>query len=197
MSFSRDSFAAIAAVLLAASTLASAARTDSSNKPPQPPPTSTISGVVSLAGSEAPLVGATVVAYHLATAQLFRSQPTGADGKFTVPNVTFGYYDLAVETADGVFVGDQVVNAPPNGNAVARLKLTPNGAQGNTTREFPGVEGESAGLAQVLKDKKRKGTAWIYTAGAAGGAALLLAGSSDSGGGDGDSSSSQSQPPPE
>lgn len=123
--------------------------------------------------------GARVLVYHLSTEELFTSEPTGGNGDFKLTELPYGYFDVAVETPEGVFVADQVINLPPSGKATASLKLTPfQDAGSRPPREFSGSDAQSVGWARV--DEKLRGKAfWKSTAGiaiiAGVGAAALLA----------------------
>jgi hypothetical protein len=150
--------------------------------------TSSIIGKVTQGDPKAPVVNATVVAYHLSTAQVYRSTVTLSNGKFEITGLPHGYYDLAIETPDGLFVANQVVNVPPDGKAVANLQLVPSTLAEQGPRDFPGSDQAAAGIAEMLKKKKKKGIAILS---GLGGAAVLglAAGDSDS------KSSSPSNPP--
>lgn len=132
--------------------------------------------------------GARVLIYHLSTEKLFTSEPASRGGDFKLSELPYGYFDVAVETPEGIYVADQVVNLPPSGKAVATLSLTPFEDSGaRPPREFSGSETESVGWARV-KEKVRGAAFWKSTTGIAilagvGGAALLaLALSGDDGG---------------
>jgi hypothetical protein len=132
-----------------------------------------------------PVVGATVLAYHLSTEQVYSSSPTNPKGVFEIPDVPRGYYDLAVETAEGLFVGNQVLNVPPDGKAIVHFDLDSFSAPaGQGAREFPGSERPSSGVAQVDERPTQKdfwsSTKGIAILGSIGGVGLLLL-ASDSG----------------
>jgi hypothetical protein len=133
--------------------------------------------------------GSTVVAYHLSTGETYRSSPTGPDGKYEIPSLVQGYYDLAIETPDGLYVVNQVVNMPPEGKTVANLQMLDPSAAGEAPRAFPGSEQEPSGVAQIAKGSNKK---LIGIIAGVGGAAALAAAAS--GGDDGGGPSSPSQP---
>jgi len=122
--------------------------------------------------------GARVLIYHLSTEELFSSEPTGRGGDFKLTDLPYGYFDVAVETPEGIFVADQVINLPPSGKATASLSLTEfEDAGSRPPREFSGSDAESIGWARV-KEKLRGKAFWKSTAGIAilagvGGVALL------------------------
>ena len=162
-------------------------------QPPTPPTAnSKLSGRVTTSSGTA-TSGATVLAYHLSSEQLFRSTPTDAKGQFAFEAVPYGYFDLAVLSSDGLYVADTVVNVPPAGKTSVSLALTP-GPPAETLRTFPGTEQQPVGIAAVNR-KSGKGF-WSSAGGIAiiaGGGAValaLLAG----GGNDGESPSSPSAP---
>jgi hypothetical protein len=139
--------------------------------------TSQLSGSIRSADGKA-IPGVKVLVYHLSTEQLFTSEPTGSGGDYKILELPYGYFDVAVETPEGVYVADQVVNLPPSGKLSASLQLAPyadTGAQ--SPREFSGSNLESVGWARV-NEKARGKAFWKSTAGIAilagvGGVALL------------------------
>jgi carboxypeptidase family protein len=159
------------------------------NQPTEPPPStppqgtqapapptanSKLSGHVANSAGVA-TTGATVLAYHLSSEQLFRSTPTDAKGQFTFDAVPYGYFDLAVLSSEGLYVADTVVNVPPAGKTSVSLALTP-GAPAETLRTFPGTEQQPVGIAAVNR-KSGKGF-WSSAGGIAiiaGGGAVALA----------------------
>jgi hypothetical protein len=185
----------MAAVLLAAIVVPRAAwgAEEPATTPPEPAAgTSKLHGRVRAADG-APVVGATVLAYHLSTEQLLRSAETDAKGGFALDAVPYGYFDLAVLSGSGLYVADAVVNVPPAGRTTVSLDLIASAAE--ASRAFPGTDQQPIGIAAV----NRKGTGpgfWGKPAGiailAAGGAVALAA--LASGGDDGDSTTSPSSP---
>ena len=144
-----------------------------------------------------PVAGATVRAFHLDSGKIFTSLPTGKNGECEISGVPFGYLDLAIETPEGTFVGNQVINVPPSGTVTVFATVTKFGERtpawwsGKNARDVPGTRTASQGVAEVrLKEagrefwKSPKGLAIII----GGSAVVLLA---VSGGG---SSSSPSAP---
>jgi hypothetical protein len=148
---------------------------------PAEPGTSSIAGKLAGGDPKRPVAGATVLAYHLSTAQIYRSSVTLTDGRYEVVGLPHGYYDLAIETSDGFYVANQVVNVPPDGKAVANLELVPAEDAGQPPREFPGSDQTPSGIAQMLKKSKKKGIAIL--AGVGGAAAVAAAAGGSSGGG--------------
>jgi len=101
--------------------------------------------------------GAVVLAYHLSTEQMFRSEPTSSNGSYRIEGLPSGYYDLAVDGPDGLFVGSNVVNVPPGSKAVINFTMTPFGAATATAdarQNFPGLDDPTSGTATIM----RKGT---------------------------------------
>lgn len=142
---------------------------------------STLSGrVYSAAGIG--VSGASVLAYHLSTEQLFTSDPTAVGGQYSLSGLPYGYFDIAVRTADGIFVADQVINIAPAAKSMLTLTLSPFGAGEPSgveePRAFPGTEEVPIGIARV-SEKLRGAEFWRSKKGVsilagAGGAALLL-----------------------
>jgi len=101
--------------------------------------------------------GAVVLAYHLSTERMFRSEPASSNGSYRIEGLLSGYYDLAVEGPDGLFVGSNVVNIPPGSKAVLNFTMTPFGAataSADARQSFPGLDSPSSGTATIM----RKGT---------------------------------------
>ena len=128
---------------------------------------------------------ARVLAFHLSSAQLFVSEPIRRGG-FEIRGLPYGYYDLAVETLDGMFVATQVINVAPSATAALVLTLAAyQTATARLARKFPTRDVESSGLAEVRR-KLRGREYWRSPGGVAilsgiGGVALLaLAAGSDS-----------------
>ena len=129
-----------------------------------------------------PIEGATVLAYHLATGTTYRSTPSTRSGKFELTGLEHGYYDIAIETADGLFVANQVVNVPPGGEAVARLELIPSAEAAESPREFPGAAEGTAGVAQMVdKPFAKRPVGIVLISFATVGAALAIGGGSSGG----------------
>ena len=150
---------------------------------PEPEGEAQLLGRIKDADGKTPLVGVTVVAYHMSKDKVFRSEPTNKKGDFRLQKLPLGYYDVAIELADGSFyVGNTVVNLPPSGKAIITLTVSPFGASDDPGRQWgnaaTGSTGE--GVARVGRKmtkkefwKSPKGIAII--AGIGGGALLLLA----------------------
>ena len=97
-----------------------------------------------------PLEGARLLAYHLSSARLFSSAPSGRKGEVLVPALPYGYYDLAVEAPDGLYVSDRSLNLPPSGEAEVILTLAPFGTSTmSLARKHPGSELEPLGVAAL------------------------------------------------
>lgn len=140
---------------------------------------STLVGKISSV-TETGVTGATVVAYHLSTGEVVRSSPTGPKGRFEMTGLKHGYYDLAIETAQGLFVANQVVNLPPGGKAVANLRLVTASIAGEGPRDFPGSDQPASGIAQLVKKGNKKIIGWAVAGGV--GAALAIGGGGSGGG---------------
>ena len=143
--------------------------------------TSRIEGKITSGASRTPVAGATVLAYHLSDATIFRSQPTAPDGHFEITGLVHGYYDMAVQARAGLFVGTRVINVPPDGRAVSNFNLQPTETGERGPRYFPGSDQPAAGFARLVPKSfwlQPKGIA-LWSGGAAAAAALLLSGSTD------------------
>ena len=143
---------------------------------------------------EGPAKGARVLAFHLPTERVYTSEPIDERGGFRLTELPHGYFDLAVETADGLFVAGQVVKLPPNTMAVLSMMLdrAPGGAA-TESLAFAGTTITPAGIVEIRHHPKVTGRSfWSRPAGIAamsgGGLLTLLALSGDSGGGGGSAS---------
>ena len=114
-------------------------------------------------GDGAAANGATVLAYHLSSEQLFRHEATDAKGKFEIAALPYGYFDIAVVTSEGLFVADGVVNLPPAGKTSVSLTLLP-GTNEGTLRAFPGTDAATVGVAAIDR-KSATGSFWGSPAG--------------------------------
>jgi len=130
--------------------------------------------------------GARVLAYHLSSERLFSSERTRRSGEYRIAQVPYGYYDLAIETPDGLFVANRVVNVAPSASAVVTFTILPfDPSTAELTRKHPASEADPAGLAE-LQSKPRGREFWRSPAGVAvlagvgGGALLAIAATSDS-----------------
>jgi hypothetical protein len=141
------------------------------------------------------VAGATIIAYHLSSEQVFRSEVIGSSGDFSIVDLPYGYYDIAVQTTNGLFVADQVINLPPSGKASLNLSLSRGGTNESAPRGFPGADEAPVGVARVAK--KQKGAFWKSPGGIAtiaGVGVVLLAAIALSGGDDDEQPSSPSEP---
>ncbi len=127
-----------------------------------------------------PVEGAVVIAYQLSTEEVRRSAPTDAKGRYEIPELPLGYYDLAVETDAGLFVGNQVVNVPPSEKAEVDFAVAAyaGAAAVAGAREFPGSDEAAQGVATVAEGQTAK-EFWKSPKGLAiligGGGVILLA----------------------
>jgi hypothetical protein len=169
--------ALLAGVVIAALILAPLPVLAEETGQPEETNTAKIMGKLITGEKKTPVVGATVLAYHLSLAQLFRSQPTGENGKFVIEGLPHGYFDMAVDSPDGVYVSEQVVNAGPGAEVVANFNLAPSDFDGADPREFPGSSESPVGIAEFMKKKSKKAIWILVGVGSAAVLALVLAGS--------------------
>jgi hypothetical protein len=153
--------------------------------PPDADGTSAIAGTV-LDANGKKISGVRVHAYHLSSARLFASTPTGGNGKYRIEDVPYGYYDLAVETPDGLYVASRVVNVAPASTSAAILTLVPYGAAApGPARKHPVSDEDPLGLA-TMRQKARGRDFWrspkgvAILAGTAAAGLLAIASGSDS-----------------
>ncbi|MGH9870472.1 MAG: carboxypeptidase-like regulatory domain-containing protein [Candidatus Polarisedimenticolia bacterium] len=67
--------------------------------------------------------GASVKAAHTTTQKVYASQSTGADGVYKLSDLPPGSYDLAVQTSDGLFPADAVVEVMPGRRTMVSLAI--------------------------------------------------------------------------
>lgn len=122
--------------------------------------------------------GARILAVHLSSSRIFASEPTGGNGEYEVPGLPYGYFDLAVEVAEEIYVSNRIVNVAPAGTAAAIFTLVPfDPTTAALSRHHPGSDAEPAGVAR-LREKPKGREFWRSPKGVAivsgvGGAALL------------------------
>lgn len=136
---------------------------------------------------------AVVKAYHIASGKLFNSVPTDLSGSYSLKHLPYGYYDLAVETKEGIFISTQAINVAPNTKLNISFALTSFEEQpeewwsGKEKPTIPVIKEESTGIAKILE---KKGAKAFWKSGK--GVATILASSAAAiglaviGGGDGD-----------
>ncbi len=130
--------------------------------------------------NERPIQGAVVHMFHLGQETMTLSEATGGNGEFELVGVAHGYYDVAIETADGIFPVAEVMNIGPKSKATLIFTLIPDAersADATARRPFMGSGKTGSGRAD-LRTKPRGIDFWKSTKGvvilsAAGGAALL------------------------
>ncbi len=115
-------------------------------------PNSEIRGKV-LGTDGRPAAGAVILAFHLATEELFTVTANGK-GVFTMSDLPYGYFDLAVRSADGLYVADQVANVSPTGKNVIVFRLQAFSASTQADRrDYPGADETPVGLARVIDQR--------------------------------------------
>lgn len=129
------------------------------------------------------LPGATVKAAHLATGQVFSSLPTGANGQYSLSNLPEGAYDLAIESAGGLFAVGTTVEA--TGGPAMALSFAVGAQEAPDSKEPAADEKKPEDQAEPKSSKKAKkkgGSFWRTSLGATilivggGAAAAVLAG---------------------
>ena len=186
----RDAVCILVCLVLIAGPLVAAAEESA----PAPGTARLLGEVTDPSGKPAP--GCTVLAYHLSSAQTFSSAPTDSRGNFELTGLPYGYFDVAVKSSDGLFVGSEVVNVPPGGKVAVTMSLVPASAGSAEPRDFAGVDERAIGVAQMGKRKTGgqflKSPTGLAILGGVGGAALLAL--ALSGGGDDEVPASPSNP---
>ncbi len=122
---------------------------------------SELKGKVYASDGSTPISGATVKAYHIASGKIYNSKPTDPSGNYSLTRLPYGYYDLAVETKDGLFVSTQAINVAPNTKLNVSFSLTafdekPEWWEGKEKPQIPAMQEESSGIAKILQKKGPK-----------------------------------------
>ena len=144
-------------------------------------------GAVYGAHGEGPATGARVLAFHLATERVYTSEAIDARGHFSLTELPHGYFDLAVETAGGLFVADQVVRLPPGTMGVVSMMLDRDDSEEVERLAFAGATVKPAGTATLRQHAKPAGKGFLrgpmgISLISGGGLLTLLALSGDGGG---------------
>jgi hypothetical protein len=114
--------------------------------------TASIVGKVIAADGKSAAQQVRVLAHHLSSERTFISEPTNRKGEFQVKGLPFGYYDLAVETPEGLFVANRVLNVAPASKSEAIFTLKPYlGAAVREARKYPGQDQVSRGEARFTE----------------------------------------------
>jgi hypothetical protein len=158
-----------------------AALADEGTAAAAPPGTGRVKARVFGSNGKTPVAGAILHAYHLDSGKVYSSSPATGKGDCELKGLPYGYLDIAIETKEGTFVGNQVVNVPPDGTVTISLTLTkyaertPAWWSGKTPRQVPGTRNESQGIAE-LNMKSRGQAFWTSPGGLAiiGGATGLV-----------------------
>ena len=139
-------------------------------------PNSEIRGKV-LGTDGRPAAKAVILAFHLATEEVF-TVTADRKGEFTLSDLPYGYFDLAVRSADGLYVADQVANVSPTGKNVIVFRLQAFSASTQAARRnYPGADETPVGLARVTDQRMVGESFWRSAKGIsiiAGSAALVL-----------------------
>lgn len=129
-----------------------------------------IRGTVYIADTGEAMVGAKVYAVHLDTKQVFSSAPASGKGEYQITGLPYGYYDLAVETVDGLFLANRVVNAPAGEKVTLSLALGPPQPEdtewwsAEPDRRIPGLDRIPDGVARIVEGIPRLGRQAIEAA---------------------------------
>ena len=107
-----------------------------------------------------PVQGARVLAFHLSSARLFKSEAAPKNGECAIAELPYGYFDLAVETPQGLFIADRVINVGPEGTAAVILTIAPfDPSTQAQARRHPGSDLDPTGLA-ALRSKAKGRDFW-------------------------------------
>jgi hypothetical protein len=99
--------------------------------------------------------GARVLAVHLSSSRVFAGEPSRANGEYVITGLPYGYFDLAVEIAEEIYVSNRVVNVAPAGTAAVIFTLVPfDPTTEGLTRPHPGSDAKPAGIARLRTKAK-------------------------------------------
>lgn len=124
-----------------------------------------------------------VHAYHIDSQAVFSSEKTRDNGRYRIEGVPLGWHELYVETSDGLFLGNQVVNVPPKAEVDVDLTVTrfadrPISWQVGKRRAIPGQDEPAVGEARLDRTARGK-SFWKTPLGialvSAGGALVIFA----------------------
>lgn len=93
------------------------------------------------------VAGVSVKAANMSTRQVYSSQTTSTDGGYILSGLPAGSYDLAVETAEGIFAADAFIETTAGKATLVSLSLRPlpRAEEGEEEGEGEGTEGEQEG----------------------------------------------------
>lgn len=109
-------------------------------------------------------MGARVYAVHLDTKQVFSSAPSTDKGEYALTGLPYGYYDLAVETSDGLYLANRVINAPAGEKVEISMILgapQPEDTEwwsAEPDRRIPGLDRVPDGVSRIVEGVPRKST---------------------------------------
>ncbi len=142
-----------------------------------------VRGVVFSGQTQEPVAGARVYAVHLDTKQVFTSAPSTVKGEYQLTGLPYGYYDLAVETPDGLYLANRVINAPAGEKVEMSMILGPPQPEdtewwsAEPDRRIPGLDRVPDGVSRIVEGIPRKSALVAIASGkAAAGSAAAGAG---------------------
>ncbi|HEV8376443.1 MAG TPA: carboxypeptidase-like regulatory domain-containing protein [Candidatus Polarisedimenticolia bacterium] len=149
------------------------------------PPGARLEGKLTGSDRKTPLPGARLHAVSK-DGKVFSSAPADARGRYTLPGVPPGAYQLAISTDDGVFILESEVGIASSNAFSLDLATVPAEA---ATGRVPGIDLEARGFATIVQGKRKEGgrSFWggpkgiVLLAVSAGAVALILSNSDDPG----------------
>jgi hypothetical protein len=121
-----------------------------------------IRGVIFSGETQEPVQAARVYAVHLDTKQVFTSAPSTASGEYALTGLPFGYYDMAIETTDGLYLSNRVINAPAGEKVEFSMVLgspQPEDTEwwsAEPDRRIPGLDRVPDGVARIVEGIPKK-----------------------------------------
>ena len=110
-----------------------------------------VAGAVLLPDGLTPVPGVSVKAANVDTEQIYASVKTGQDGIYKLTGLPAGSYDLAVETSEGLYAADTLVEAIPGKRVIVSLAIK------SVAQEGQPAEGEKAGEKGEADKGKEEG----------------------------------------
>jgi hypothetical protein len=130
-----------------------------------------IRGVIFSGETQEPVQAARVYAVHLDTKQVFTSAPSTASGEYALTGLPFGYYDMAVETTDGLYLSNRVINAPAGEKVEYSMVLgspQPEDTEwwsAEPDRRIPGLDRVPDGVARIVEGIPKESTLMAMASG--------------------------------
>lgn len=119
-----------------------------------------IRGIVLAADGLTAIVGVSVKAANMQTRHVYTSPPTNENGTYRLDSLPPGSYDLAVETPQGLYAGDLLVDTSAGKRTMVSLALKPGvqqqGQEGQQDQPSEPPKGDDKKTEEGKKDEGKK-----------------------------------------